>query len=80
MGEVLAELHASDEALFAAAEEKLLSAYEISSEKPAEKKLIYARVTRDEVERFWPVFSSHEMELEKAKELLYNSHIKKAFL
>ena len=52
MGEVLAELHASDEALFAAAEEKLLSAYEISSEKPAEKKLIYARVTRDEVERF----------------------------
>ena len=36
----------------AAAEEKLLSAYEISSEKPAEKKLIYARVTRDEVERF----------------------------
>ena len=51
-GEVLAELHASDEALFAAAEEKLLSAYEISAEKPAEKKLIYARVSRDGVERF----------------------------
>lgn len=50
-GEVLARLYASEEALFAAAEEKLLSAYVISEEKPEKKKLIYARVTRDGAER-----------------------------
>ena len=51
-GQVLARLHASDESLFADAEKKLLDAYVIGGEPAAPKKLIYARVTKDEIVRF----------------------------
>lgn len=51
-GEVLAELYASDASLFPAAEERLLSSYLICGQKPEEKKLIYARVTKDGAELF----------------------------
>ena len=51
-GEALAELYASDEALFGPAGEKLLSSYRFSEARPEEKKLLYARVTKDGVERF----------------------------
>ena len=51
-GEVLAELYSSDVSLFAAAEERLLASYLISGQKPEEKKLIYARVTKDGAELF----------------------------
>lgn len=49
-GEVLAELHASEESLFGPAEKLLLRSYRISEEKPKERKQIYARVTKDGVE------------------------------
>lgn len=51
-GEVLAELHASDEALFCAAQERLLSSYRIAKEKPEAGKWIYARVTGDGAELY----------------------------
>lgn len=51
-GDTLAELFASEESLFAAAEEKLLSSYQISEEPPEQKKLIYVRVTKDGAEPF----------------------------
>lgn len=51
-GDVLAVLYASSEELLEQAEEKLLSSYCISSEAPKEKKLVYARVTKDGVEMF----------------------------
>lgn len=51
-GDVLAVLLASDETLFPDAAEKLKQAYVIGEEAPEAKKLIYARVTKDEVERF----------------------------
>lgn len=49
-GDVLAVLYASDQELFKAASEKLLSAYEFSSVPPEVPKLIYARVTRNGTE------------------------------
>lgn len=51
-GEPLAELHASDPSLFAAAEEKLLNSYTFAAQKPEPKKRIYARVTKDKTEYF----------------------------
>ena len=51
-GDILAELLASEESLFPAASEKLLSSYTIVPEPPKQKKLIYARVTKDGVENF----------------------------
>ncbi len=51
-GDVLAVLLASDETLFPDAAEKLKQAYVIGEEAPKAKKLIYARVTKDGVERF----------------------------
>lgn len=51
-GEPLALLCASEPSLFAAAEEKLLASYTFSAEKPKQKKLIYARVTKDGTEFF----------------------------
>ncbi|WP_125142622.1 pyrimidine-nucleoside phosphorylase [Clostridium transplantifaecale] len=50
-GEPLAKLYASDELLFGPAEEKILSSYEFSDSKPQAKKLVYARVSKDGVER-----------------------------
>lgn len=49
-GDVLAVLYASEEALLELAKEELLSAYEFSKSRPADKKLIYARVTKHGVE------------------------------
>ncbi len=51
-GEVLAVLYASDERLFFEAAKKLKEAYTIEQKAPDKKKLIYARVTRDGVERY----------------------------
>ena len=51
-GDVLAEMYASDEALFHGAEQKFLASYTIGAQPAAEKKLVYARVTKDGVERF----------------------------
>lgn len=51
-GEPLAELYASEEALFAEAEKRLLASYGISDLRPEPKKLIYARVTSDGAEYF----------------------------
>ena len=48
-GQVLAQFYASDEKLFAAAEERFLHAVVIGNEKPERQPLIYARVTRDGV-------------------------------
>ena len=51
-GEALAVLYASKESLFADAAGKLKEAYVLGAEMPLEKKLIYARVTKDQEERF----------------------------
>lgn len=51
-GDTIAVLYASREELLEEASKKLLSAYTIGSEAPAEKKLVYARVTKDETIRF----------------------------
>ena len=48
-GQVLAQFYASDEKLFAAAEERFLHAVVIGNEKPERQPLIYARVTKDGV-------------------------------
>lgn len=51
-GDVLAVLRTSDQKLLSGAAEKLRAAYQIGGEKGPEKKLVYARVTRDGIERF----------------------------
>lgn len=51
-GDILVSLHASKEFLFAEAEKKIRDAYLIDDKPPKEKKLIYARVTKEEVSRF----------------------------
>ncbi len=51
-GDVLAVLYTSDEKKLAAASEKFLASYTISDGPAEEKKLVYARVTADGVERF----------------------------
>ena len=51
-GDVVAVLHTAREAAVGPAREKLLGAITLRSEQPAQEKLIYARVTKDGVERF----------------------------
>lgn len=51
-GDIIAVLHASDQQLFANAADKILHAYTIGDTPVEEKKLIYARVTKDEITRF----------------------------
>lgn len=51
-GEALAVLYASDERLFSEAAAKLKEAYTIEEKIPEEKKLVYARVSGDGVERY----------------------------
>ncbi len=51
-GDVIAVLYASRKELFAEASKKLLSAYTIGKEPSEKKKLVYARVTKDQVTRF----------------------------
>ncbi len=51
-GDVIAVLYASAKELFTEASKKILSAYTIGDEPPKKKKLIYARVTKDQVVRF----------------------------
>lgn len=50
-GESIAVLYASEEALFTASEKELLRAVTISADQPEEMPLIYARVTKNGVER-----------------------------
>lgn len=50
-GDIIAVLYASEEALFAASEKELLRAVTISADQPEEMPLIYARVTKNGVER-----------------------------
>ena len=50
-GEPLVKLYASDESLFGPAETKILSSYQFSDAAPQAKKLVYARVSKDGVER-----------------------------
>ncbi|HEY9574468.1 MAG TPA: pyrimidine-nucleoside phosphorylase [Lachnospiraceae bacterium] len=52
-GDVLAVLYTSKEALFANAEKKYLDSIFIEEEKAEDKPLIYARVTKDGVEKFY---------------------------
>ena len=52
-GQIIATLHASDESLFAAAEKRYLEAIQIGDEKPEEKPLVYARVTKEDVEKLF---------------------------
>lgn len=51
-GDTLAVLYASEEKLLSPAADQLLSAYSFSNICPENKKLIYARVTKDSVEMF----------------------------
>lgn len=51
-GDVLAELYASDEKLFAEAARRYQAAVAITDERPQEKPLVLARVERGNVERF----------------------------
>lgn len=51
-GDVVARLYTSKEAMAREAEKVLLAAITISDEKPNVEKLIYARVTKDSVERY----------------------------
>ncbi|MEG2124903.1 MAG: pyrimidine-nucleoside phosphorylase [Hydrogenoanaerobacterium sp.] len=51
-GDVVARLYTSKEAMAREAEKVLLAAVTISDEKPNVEKLIYARVTKDSVERY----------------------------
>ncbi len=51
-GDVIAVLYASRKELFVEASKKLLSAYTIGKEPSEKKKLVYARVTKDQVTRF----------------------------
>lgn len=50
--DILAVVYASEEALLKPAAERLSDAYEFLKNPPMERKLIYARVTKDGVERF----------------------------
>lgn len=52
-GESICTLYANDEALFAAAEEMYRSGLTIGAEKPEEKPLVYAIVTRDKVKKLF---------------------------
>ncbi len=51
-GEVLATFYAEDESYFVSAERILEKAYTISSDEPKEEPLVYARVTKESVERY----------------------------
>ncbi len=51
-GETLACLYASDEALFAQAEQTLRRAYRLEPARPAARRWIYARVSREGTQRF----------------------------
>ena len=51
-GELLATMYASKQDLFVAAEEKYDSAITIGSENVKRNPLVYARITKDGVERF----------------------------
>ena len=51
-GEVIATMYASKEELFKAAAEKYLSAITLSDTEPKREPLIFARVTKDSVEKF----------------------------
>ena len=51
-GDVIATLYASKETLFDAADEKYRAAITISSDKPKEEPLIFARITKDKVEKY----------------------------
>ena len=50
-GEPIAVFYADHEALFAAAEQRYQDAVTIQEEKAEETPLVYARVTKDQVER-----------------------------
>lgn len=50
-GEPLATLYASEESLFGPAKAKIISSYQFSDARPQAKKLVYARVSKDGVER-----------------------------
>lgn len=50
-GDVIAVLYASEEELFAASEKKLIRAVEIHADRPEKMPLIYARVTKQGIER-----------------------------
>lgn len=51
-GQLLAVLYASEETLFADAAQEVRNAYTIGVGPPVEKKLIYARITKDNITRF----------------------------
>ncbi|WP_310604394.1 pyrimidine-nucleoside phosphorylase [Anaerosporobacter sp.] len=51
-GDLLATLYASDEKMFAEAESILLEAYTISDEKPKMEPLIFARVSKEGIEKY----------------------------
>lgn len=51
-GQSIATLYASDEALFAAADQKYTNAITIEEHKPAMEPLVYARVTKNQTEKF----------------------------
>ena len=51
-GDVIATMYASKEELFKAADEKYRASIKISGEKPSEKPLIFARITKDSVEKY----------------------------
>lgn len=51
-GDVLAVLYASKEELFDAAAKRYVNALTFAKERPADEPLVYARVTKDEVERY----------------------------
>ncbi len=51
-GDTIATMYASKEELFAAAKAKYMNSLTISDEKPEEQPLIFARVTKDSVEKF----------------------------
>ena len=51
-GDVLATMYTSKEELFADAEKRYVSALTFAKEKPAENPLIFARITKDGVEKY----------------------------
>jgi len=51
-GDLLATMYASDSGLFAKAAERYVSALTFKEEKPADDLLVYARITKDGVEKF----------------------------
>ena len=51
-GDVLATLYTSKEETFADAEKRYVKALTFAKEKPTEEPLIYARVTKDSVEKY----------------------------